>query len=61
MQGQNIYYRDLIEGNILRPAVITEVPEDAFIRYAKAEGRLGGQFKLPRLANDRKVADRLAS
>ncbi len=61
MQQQNIYYRDLIEGNILRPAVITEVVEDAFILYAKAEGRLGGQFKLPRLANDRKVADRLLS
>jgi acyl-CoA synthetase (AMP-forming)/AMP-acid ligase II len=61
MQQQNIYYRDLIEGNILRPAVITEVAEDAFIRYARSEGRLGGQFKLPRLANDRKVADRLFS
>lgn len=59
LQGQNIYYRDLIEGNILRPAVITEVAEDAFIRYARSQGRLGGQFKLPRLANDRKVAQEL--
>ena len=59
MQEQNIYYRDLLEGNILRPAVITEVAEDAFINYAKSQGTLGGQFKLPRLANDRKVADRL--
>lgn len=59
MQQQNIYYHDLIEGNILRPAVITEVAGDAFIRYARSEGRLGGQFKLPRLANDRKVADML--
>lgn len=60
MQEQNIYYRDLLEGNILRPAVITEVAKDAFIRYARSQGRLGGQFKLPRLANDRKVADQLA-
>lgn len=59
MQEQNIYYKDLITGNILRPAVITEVPEDAFINYARSQGKLGGQFKLPRLANDRKVADQL--
>lgn len=59
LQGQNIYYKDLITGNILRPAVITEVAEDAFINYARSQGKLGGQFKLPRLANDRKVADEL--
>ena len=59
MQEQNIYYMDLITGNILRSAVITEVAEDAFINYARSQGRLGGQFKLPRLANDRKVAEQL--
>ncbi len=59
LQDQNIYYKDLITGNILRPAVITEVSEDAFINYARSQGKLGGQFKLPRLANDRKVADQL--
>lgn len=59
MQEQNIYYKDLITGNILRPAVISEVAEDAFINYARSQGKLGGQFKLPRLANDRKVADEL--
>jgi hypothetical protein len=61
MQAQNIYYKDLIAGNILRPAVITELAEDAFINYARSQGKLGGQFKLPRLANDRKVADQLIS
>jgi hypothetical protein len=61
MQQQNIYYRDLITGSVLRPAVITELPADAFIHYARSEGKLGGQFKLPRLANDRGVADRLCS
>jgi len=60
MQEQNIYYKDLITGNILRPAVISEVAEDAFINYARSQGKLGGQFKLPRLANDRKVADELS-
>lgn len=59
MQEQNIYYKDLLTGNILRPAIITEVSEEAFINYARAQGKLGGQFKLPRLANDRKVADQL--
>jgi hypothetical protein len=59
MQEQNIYYRDLITGNVLRPSVVTEVAADAFITYARKQGRLGGQFKLPRLANDRKVADLL--
>lgn len=60
MQEQNIYYRDLLDGNILRSAVVTDLPEDAFLKYAKSQGTLGGQFKLPRLANDRKVADQLA-
>jgi len=59
MQQQNIYYHDLLQGNILQPAVITELPEDAFINYARSQGKLGGQFKLPRLANDREVADQL--
>ena len=59
MQAQNIYYKDLIAGNILRPAVMTKVSEDGFINYARSQGKLGGQFKLPRLANDRKVADQL--
>ena len=55
----SFYYKDLITGNILSPAIITEVAEDAFITYARSQGKLGGQFKLPRLANDRKVADKL--
>ena len=59
MQAQNIYYKDLISGNILRQAVVTAVNKNAFIEYARSQGKLGGQFKLPRLANDRKVADRL--
>ena len=59
MTGQNIYYRDLIEGKILRPAVITPLQRDAFRNYMKTQGKLGGQNKVPRLANDRKIADAL--
>lgn len=60
MQEQNIYYKDLLDGHILRPAVITDLPKDAFVKYARSQGTLGGQFKLPRLANDRKVASQLS-
>ena len=31
--------------------------KNAFQDYAKSEGKLGGQNKIPRLANDRKIAD----
>ncbi len=56
MCTQNIYYDDLIRGNILRPLKITPLRRDAFRDYMKSEGKLGGQNKVPRLANDRKIA-----
>ena len=59
MQEQNIYYRDLIEGKILRPAKITPLKRDAFRNYMKSLGKLGGQNKVPRLSNDRKIAEEL--
>ena len=60
MQAQNIYYRDLIEGGILRPAVVNTLPEGSFTAYMKSVGKLGGQNKIPRLSNDRKIADALS-
>jgi hypothetical protein len=60
MQQKNIYYRDLISGNILKPLVISVLKKDAFIQYMKSQGKLGGQNKTPRLANDRKMADALS-
>jgi hypothetical protein len=59
MQAQNVYYKDLIEGKVLRPLVLRSLPQKAFYRYMKAEGKLGGQNKVPRLSNDRKMADKL--
>ncbi len=59
MVEQNIYYRDLIEGGILRPLVVQALPRDAFRNYMKTEGKLGGQNKVPRLSNDRKIAEGL--
>lgn len=57
MVQQNIYYQDLIAGNILRPLKITPLKRNAFRAYMKTQGKLGGQNKVPRLANDRKIAD----
>lgn len=59
MIEQNIYYQDLIAGNILRPLVIRPLQKDAFRNYMKTQGKLGGQNKVPRLSNDRKIADAL--
>lgn len=59
MVEQNIYYRDLIDGKILRPLKITPLQKDAFRNYMKSKGKLGGQNKVPRLSNDRKIAEGL--
>ncbi|MFT4523832.1 MAG: hypothetical protein ACI8ZN_002788, partial [Bacteroidia bacterium] len=60
LQTKNSYYKDLITGSVLRTLVITPLQSNAFIEYMKEEGKLGGQNKVPRLANDRKIADRIA-
>jgi hypothetical protein len=59
LQKKNIYYFDLIAGNILRPLVIQSLKKDTFINYMRSQGKLGGQNKVPRLSNDRKIADEL--
>lgn len=57
MRKRNVYYDDLIAGNILQPLIISKLQKNAFQDYAKSEGKLGGQNKIPRLANDRKIAN----
>jgi hypothetical protein len=57
MQSQNTYYFDLIKGKILQTLKINEVEKGGFNRYMHTIGKLGGQNKVPRLANDRKIAD----
>ncbi|MBL0736221.1 GH3 auxin-responsive promoter family protein [Flavobacterium sp. GN10] len=59
MRKQNIYYDDLITGNVLRKVVITKVSKNGFQDYMKSQGKLGGQNKIPRLSNDRNIADNL--
>jgi hypothetical protein len=59
LRQKNIYYKDLITGSILKPLVMHALPANTFINYMKSEGKLGGQNKVPRLSNDRKIADKL--
>jgi hypothetical protein len=59
LREKNIYYDDLIAGNILSPLQIRVVQKSGFIDYMKSVGKLGGQNKVPRLSNDRKIADSL--
>lgn len=59
LQQQNSYYFDLIAGKVLQPLQISKVEKNGFQNYMKSIGKLGGQNKIPRLANDRKIADAL--
>ena len=61
MQLQNSYYKDLIQGKVLQPLVVTSVSKAGFQNYMKTIGKLGGQNKTPRLSNDRKIADALTN
>jgi phenylacetate-coenzyme A ligase PaaK-like adenylate-forming protein len=56
MRKQNVYYDDLIVGKVLQTIKITKVSKNGFQEYMKSIGKLGGQNKLPRLSNDRKIA-----
>jgi hypothetical protein len=60
LRKKNIYYDDLISGNILHPLEIKPVTKNGFIEYMRSIGKLGGQNKVPRLSNDRKIADELS-
>jgi hypothetical protein len=59
MRQLNIYYDDLRTGNILQALRITPIQKNGFINYMKSIGKLGGQNKVPRLSNDRVLANEL--
>jgi hypothetical protein len=59
MQRQNTYYFDLIKGKILQQLIISKVQKNGFDQYMRSVGKLGGQNKIPRLSNDRKIVDQL--
>ncbi len=60
MQQQNMYYLDLIVGKILQPLKITSIEKGGFNNYMKSIGKLGGQNKVPRLSDNRKIANELS-
>ena len=57
LQKQNSYYLDLIQGKILQTLKVTNIRPGGFQEYMKSVGKLGGQNKVQRLSNDRKIAD----
>ena len=59
MAELNSYYKDLLEGKMLQALKIKPIAKDGFQNYMKSKGKLGGQNKLPRLANDRKIIEEL--
>jgi len=61
LREKNVYYDDLIRGNILQRLQITKIRKNGFIDYMRSIGKLGGQNKVPRLSNDRILADGLMS
>ena len=60
LRSKNVYYDDLIAGNILQKLKIKKIRKNGFINYMKSVGKLGGQNKVPRLSNDRELADGLS-
>ena len=59
LRDQNTYYNDLQKDGALAPAVVTPLASGSFVNAMKSKGMLGGQNKIPRLANDRTLADLL--
>ena len=59
LSNKNVYYQDLMKGNILLPLKIRLIQKNGFIDYMKSIGKLGGQNKVPRLSNDRNIANQL--
>lgn len=59
LQKQNSYYFDLIDGKVLQTLKVTKVQKNGFKNYMVNIGKFGGQNKVQRLSNDRKLAEGL--
>ena len=59
LQKHNLYYKDLIAGKVLKQLKITVINKNGFRNYMKSIGKLGGQNKIPKISNNRKLADQL--
>jgi len=59
LQERNTYYADLVKGKVIQTAVVKPLKKNSFNKAMAANGKLGGQYKIPRLSNDRTFADQL--
>ncbi len=59
MRGKNSYYDDLRKGHIIQPLKLHSLKPGTFVEFMKSRGKLGGQNKVPRLTNDRSIANEL--
>ena len=61
LQNKNSYYKDLIENKILDKLKIRRIKKDGFKTYLVSVNKYGEQFKVPRLNNDRMVAQSMSN
>ena len=61
MQKANFHYKELVEGKVIRPLQLVKLHPGSFARYQKSLGKLGGQNKVARLSNDRKIVEAITS
>ena len=59
LQEKNSYYKDLVNGAVLKQLEVIKIKKSGFNDYMSSIGKLGGQNKTPRLSNDRSIADKL--
>ena len=59
LRKQNKYYDDLILGKIIAEATVRSIVKGGFSAYMKSIGKLGGQNKIPKISNNRKLVDKL--
>lgn len=55
------YKAKRFKNTTLAPPVLTVVPEGTFMSWLASKGRIGGQHKVPRLSNDRNLAENILS
>ena len=59
LQSLNPYYKDLIKDGVLSTLKIKVMKKKSFINFMKSIGKLGGQNKVPRISNDRKLITKI--
>ena len=60
MQGGNHLYREMVAARAMRSLKLSLLQPDGFLQYMKSIGQVGEQHKVPRLKNDRSIADAVA-